>query len=271
MSENVVQAKVAVDWPTTIAISAMSMSLTVGLHEGIHALACVFGGRLVQLSALHVDCIPASVAHGKFTSGSAAVVNIILGFVLLAFLRQSQDRSSETKFFVWLFMAMNFFLGAGYFMFSGIAGIGDWANVIAGLEPAWLWRVIMAIVGTGLFTYFVYLSLVALGSIIGGTAEEQINRAVKLGVVAYVTAVIVVLLAGVMNPFGMGSLPVVAGMMAVMGGQSPLLWMMQWFKAESFVKSPGSPLAVERDMIWITAGVVVTAVYVFLLGPALNF
>ena len=38
----------------------------------------------------------------------------------------------------------------GYPLYSGIGGIGDWARVIAGARPVWLFRLALTVVGAGL-------------------------------------------------------------------------------------------------------------------------
>jgi len=68
-------------------------------------------------------------------------------------------KASETQFFLWLFMLMNWCYGAGYLIFSGIANVGDWAVVIHGWEPIWLLRILMIVVGTLIFMFFVRLAL----------------------------------------------------------------------------------------------------------------
>ena len=46
-----------VDRLTVVAIAAIAISLTVGLHEGVHALTCVVvGGDLLEYSALYESC-----------------------------------------------------------------------------------------------------------------------------------------------------------------------------------------------------------------------
>jgi hypothetical protein len=272
MVQNKPQQKVMIDWLTTIAIAAVAISLTIGFHEGMHALSCIgVGGDLQELSALHALCDTSEIWQGKIVSGIASVANIVVGFVCLVVLRQTRQQSSEWQFFLWLFMLMNWLNGAGYWMFSGIANVGDWANVIAGWEPHVLWRIVMTAVGTGTFAFFVWLALKELGKIIGGSADEQIGRATKLGLLAYATAGLVILLAGVFNPYGMGSLPVIAGLLAVLGGLSPLAWMMQWFRAKSFVKLPQQPLQIQRQWSWIGAAGFVIFVYAFILGRTLYF
>lgn len=82
---------------------------------------------------------------------------------------------------------------------------------------------------------------------------------------------VVVLLAGLFNPLGMVSLPVIAGLLAVLGGLSPLLWMMQWFQAKMFTKLDKQPLEIHRQWQWMGVALVVTFLYAFVLGRGLYF
>lgn len=275
-SQNVqaeVVEKIAVDVLTTVAIAAIAFSLTTAIHEGVHALSCIaVGSELKELSAMHVACESNAIWQSKIVSGLAAVVNIILGMLFLLILRRSLQRSSETQFFLWLFMLMNWLLGAGYWMFSGIANVGDWASVIDGWDPHWLWRVVMTVVGTGFYMFFVWLSLHELGKIIGGSDEkEQIGRATKLGIISYITVALVTLAEGLFNPYGMTGLPAMAALMLALGGMSPLLWMMQWFRAKSFIKIEKEPLAINRSWVWVFIALVVIFVDVAILARTIYF
>ena len=166
---------------------------------------------------------------------------------------------------------MNWCYGAGYFIFSGIANVGDWAVVINGWEPNWLWRVLMTIVGTLFFMFFVRLALQEFGKMIGGDADEQIRRANKLCILSYITSFVVVLIAGFFCPYGLLSLPVTAGLFAVLGALSPLLWMMRWFRTKNFVKLVKEPLEIHRKWQWLVASIIVVFTYVFILGRTLYF
>ncbi len=263
------QAETAVDWLTTMAIAAVAIGLTQVIHEGLHALTCTaVGAKLQEFSALHVSCQSETALQSKLVSGSASIINLIAGMISLALLRRSRHRAPELVLFLWLFMLMSWLLGTGYWLFSGVANIGDWANVIAGWEPHWLWRFVMAGAGTASYMFLVWLALHELGKIIGGDeAREQIRRAVKLGLLAYLTVFLVILLAGLFNPYGITGLPAVAAMLLALGGMFPLVWMMQWFRAKSFVKSPGAPLQIRRRWSWIVTAAIVISVYVVVLGP----
>ncbi|HLF00479.1 MAG TPA: hypothetical protein VI547_00790 [Anaerolineales bacterium] len=272
MTQTASTRKPIVDWLTVIAIAAITVSLNVAFHEGIHAIACTaLGGDLQEYSALHVACENTEVWRAKVEAGSASIANLILGTMLWLGLRNARKQSSAFQFFLWLFMLMNWLAGAGYWMFSGVANIGDWAVVIEGWEPHGLWRVVMTIVGTAVFAFCIWLALRELGQIIGGEAPEQIQRASRLGLLSYFTAAVVVALAGSFNPYGFFGLPSMAGIFAILGAQSPLLWMMQWFRAKQFVKAAKEPLEIARNWTVIAGAVITVFVYAVVLGRTLYF
>ena len=261
-----------VDWLTVVAISAIAISLNVALHEGAHALACLAtGGRLEEFSALYVSCASRSMLQGKMVSGAGPFYNLLAGALLWLVVRKSRRLSPRTWYFAWLFMLMNLLYGSGYFVFSGVTNVGDMAAVIRGWQPGWLWRAVMTVAGSLLFVFFVQLALRELGRVVGGEPGAQIRRANRLALLSYLTSIGVVVAAGLFNPLGVLSLPVTAGVFAVSGALSPLLWMMQWFRAEAFVKLDRQPLEIHRSWGWIAASLVVVVGYVFLLGRTLYF
>lgn len=262
-----------VHWLTTMGIAAIAICCTQIIHEGVHALACVIvSGELLEFSALHVDCRCSGVGQSKIVAGSSSLVNIVVGTILYLFVQRSHQRNSAVRLFLWLFMLMSWLVGAGYWLFSGVANIGDWAEVITGWEPPWLWRGIMAILGAGLFMFFVWVSLREWGKTVGGGDErEQIKRSSKIGVLSYCAVLIVIVLTGIFNPYGIAGLPAVAALMMALGGMSPLLWMMQWFQAKSFKKAVRDPLVIHSRPAWMLAAVGTVFVYAFILGRTLYF
>jgi hypothetical protein len=264
--------KPVVDWVTVVAIAAIAISFNVAFHEGVHALTCrAIGGDLQEYSALYESCASPTEWQAKIVAGSAPLYNLMAGVVMWIILRNSSRHASETQFFLWLFMLMNWCYGAGYFIFSGFANVGDWAVVINGWEPSWLWRVLMTIVGTLFFMFFIRLALQEFSKLVGGNADEQIRRANKLWILSYITSVGVVLMAGFFCPYGFFSLPVTAGLFAVTGALSPLLWMMRWFRTKRFVKLVKEPFEIHRKWQWLLAAGIVVFTYVFILGRTLYF
>jgi hypothetical protein len=272
MSEAISYRKPVVDWLTVVAIAAIAISINVGFHEGVHALACItVGGQLQEYSALYEECDSSTVLQAKIVAGSAPTFNLLAGGLLWALLRTSRKWPSEAQFFIWLLMLMNLFYGAGYFILSGSVNIGDWAVVIDGWEPSWLWRILMTLLGTMLFVFFIRIGLKEFGAMVGGNADEQISRAQKLCIVSYITSFTVVLAAGFFCPYGLLGLPVTAGLFAVLGALSPFLYMMRWFRLKSFEKLEKEPLEIHRKWQWLVASLIVVFTYVFILGRTLYF
>jgi hypothetical protein len=264
--------KLELDWITVVAIAAVAISLNVAVHEGVHALTCLeVGGRLQAYSALSVYCNSLTIGQGKIVDGSAPIFNILAGVLLWVIVRRSRKQASGTWLFLWLFMLMNWLYGAGYWVFSGIANVGDMATVINSWTPAWLWRVLMTIAGLLLFMFFIQLASLEFGKVIGDDSDEQIRRPNKLGVLSYITSFVVVLIAGFFNPNGVLSLPVTAGLFAVAGGLSPLLWMMHRLRTKNLIKLGKQPLEIHRQWRWLVMAGVVVFLYTFVLGRTLYF
>ena len=248
--------------PTVIAIGALVMSLNVAIHEGIHALACLaVGADLSVYTALSVECSGGTTAGSKFVSLSAPLANLIIGAAVYWLLRRSTGASDEVWYTGWLFMLVNWLAGAGYLLFSGVAGVGDIAAVLEGWQPAWLWRGLTLLGGAVLYLGVIAVALRLFGTRVGGTDDERISRAQKLAVWSYVGVVIPVVLASLFHPAGFTGLPAVAGMAAAVLGQSPLLWMMQWFRAKSFPKRNGVPLQIRPNGAIPAAAIIVAFLY----------
>lgn len=265
-------APVVINVPTLIAISAIAISMTVGLHEGIHAFACVaVGGSLQEFSALHVLCDCPNVWQSKIVAGSASIANLLLGFLFLYFLRHSEQKSGNMRYFLWLAMLLNWLYGAGYWAFSGVANIGDWATVIAGWSPYWLWRILMIIIGFAAFMGFVWKALHEFGRLVYNDVEALPKYSMKLAYISYFTGIVVIGIAGLFYPGGIVSLPVLAGLFAVIGATSPLLWMMFWFQAPQFKKAGSDVLSIQFSWPWVVSGAVVAGLYLLVLAPSIQF
>jgi hypothetical protein len=251
------------DWLTVVGLAALAMVLNVGFHEGIHALTTLaIGAKLRTYSALYIDSITSADWQMRVIAGSASIANILAGTVLWLVLRGARQGSLSGRWFIWLLMLMNWLYGAGYWMFSGAAGVGDWATVIAGWSGQTEWQIGMFVVGSLVFMLFVWLSLRVFGSIAAPAAGPA--------AVSYLTSAAVIALAGVFNPLGMGSLPVTAGLAASLGALSPLLWMMYWLRAKMFRKTATAPLVIPRSWPVIALAVAGAFVFCFLLGRSIQ-
>lgn len=263
--------KPTMDWLTVVGIAALAISFTVALHEGIHAIACIAGGGNLQGSALYASCDSSTELQAKAVAASGPVYNLLAGLLAWLAFRQARNRSSETQLFLWLFMLMNWFYGAGYFAFSGITNVGDWSVVIDGWRPAWLWRVLMTLIGVLLFIFFIQQGLKEFGKVVCADADEQCHCINRLCIMSYFTSFLVVLFAGFFCPYGLTSFPVTAGLFAVAGALSPFLVMIRLFRTNRFARLAKEPLEIHRKWRWIVTSLVVVFVYVFILGQTMYF
>src|SRR5262249_54209746 len=139
------------DLLTVAAMGLVAYALANLLHEGLgHRGACLLvGGKPLVLSSLHFDGDTEGLPRGanRLIAAGGTVVNLLVGGIALAALSRSRTLPAQVRYFFWLLAFVNLFQGTGYFLFSGVAGIGDWASVIAGWPRPWLWRLVMAVAG----------------------------------------------------------------------------------------------------------------------------
>ena len=170
----------------TIAAIAIIATMVANLiHEGLgHGGMCVAtGGRPLVLSTVHFECS----ADTRLVAAGGTLANLIFGTLSWVAMR-AVTRSAPWRYFFWLLMTLNLFGVGGYFLFSGIGNIGDWAAVVAGWQPAWAWRV--GLTALGIVTYFflfVPLSLRELRRFLAKDAQIRVRRARRLTLVPYVS------------------------------------------------------------------------------------
>lgn len=262
-----------VDRPTLAAVAVVAFALANVVHEGVgHGGACLLvGGRAQALSAIHFDGdltgLPASASRWVAAGGTLA--NLALGLLAAAGLRAARGASGPVRLFLWLSATVNLFQAAGYWLFSGIGGIGDWAKVIEAWAPSWAFRAGLALAGGAAYWGIVRWSLRELVPLLG-PAPGIWRRAVPLTVIPYVAGGVLYVAAGLLNPVS-PRLVLVSAAAASFGGASGLAWMAQFLRNERrFPPHPDPALALPRDAAWITAGAVVAALFVLVLGPGVR-
>ncbi len=261
------------DAPTLVAIAVVVNVLATILHEGVgHGGACLLtGGKPLVLSSVHFECDDAGLtpAGRLLLEAGGTLVNFIAGFLCFVLARLARYASVHVRYFLWLLMTVNLFQAGGYFLFSGVANIGDWAAIIRGLAPAWAWRAGLAAGGAILYLSFVRLSLGEMGPFIGGD-EERVSRARKLALVPYFAGGVISCVAGLFNPVGM-ILVAISAAAASFGGTSGLAWMTDWLRGGRVSRAPGPPLPIDRRWTWIVAGTVLGVLFIAILGPGVRF
>lgn len=266
-------AQGALDRPTLVCIALLAYALANVAHEGLgHGGACLaFGGRAIALSAVYFECDPSGFEPNgeKWESAGGTLVNLLLGASAFLGLRLGRRSATPARYFLWLVMTVNLLQGAGYWLFSGLGNVGDWARVIDGWTPRWTWRVGLALAGGGAYWGTIQLSLRELLSFLGRDGE-RIRRARTLCLVPYVAGGLLYVAAGLLNPVGW-ALVLISAAAASFGGTSALAWMSDLLRnQDQFPASADAPLRLARSAAWIGAGLLAAAFFVLVLGPTVR-
>jgi hypothetical protein len=257
------------DLPTVVAIAVVAYALANIAHEGIgHGGTCLLaGGKPVALSSVSFECDEAALTEGgrRLVAAGGTLVNLLLGGLALVGL-EARRSGAHGRWFLWLFATVNLFQGAGYFLFSGIGNIGDWAVVIMGLHPALAWRTGLALAGWLAYVGIARGAAGWLAPLIGG--EGRIGRARRLAVPSYLAGGLLYCVSGLFNPVG-PRLLFVSSVAASFGGASGLLWFQEWLRGNRIPSSPDS-ITLGRRRGWLVAGALTALVFIAVLGRGIR-
>ena len=252
---------------TISAIAIVAYVLADVIHEGIgHGGMCVLtGGHPLALSSVYFQC----EHEGRLVAAGGTLANLTVALVSLIASR-FVTRSTRLRYFLWLLMTVNLLEFGGYFLFSGVGNIGDWAAVIQGLQPAWLWRIGLTLVGVASYLVCVWIALWEMRPFLGAESLERLRRARRLNWIAYLTGGILMCIAGLFNPVGM-ILVAISAAAASFGGTSGLAWMGTLLRGPRIPSSTLQMPPLTRSWGWIIAGAVLAILFIAILGPGVKF
>ncbi|MFZ0225512.1 MAG: hypothetical protein WAL41_00905 [Mycobacterium sp.] len=251
---------IADDALTICAISIVAGILANVLHEGVgHGLTALLTGAK---SGVLTTVAWSSASDSRLVAAGGTLVNLAAALVFWIALRSIKHTSMSTRYFLLITCAFNLFTGTGYFFFSGVTNFGDWAALISGLQPHWLWRMLLVIVGAS--SYFAAVIVVGIGLVryVGIPRHEQ-GRLRKLTTVPYFSAILLASVAGLLNPLGI-QLLWQSALPATVGGQSGLLWLQYYIPKRTEPKR--SPGHLTRSYVWIGVAAILGVIYVVVLG-----
>jgi hypothetical protein len=243
---------------TIVSMAVIASALASLLHEGLgHGVTAALRGDVVtQLSSNHLS----SVRPDRWVDAAGTIVNLIVGSGCLFACRVAGERAN-LRYFLWILAALNLLPGAGYFLFSGLFGFGDWFQVILGLPHQAILRAGMTIFGAGFYVLVVRLLAISVRPFVP-------NRPVynSVGRLPYLAAGLLSCAAGAFDPLGI-KLLLVSTIPAAFGGSSGLLW------ADNLIPRgvPGPNLVVSRSRRWWVAAVILGGGYVVILGRGIIF
>jgi len=257
-------AQTADDILTICAICVLAAILSNVLHEGVgHGLTALLTGAK---SGLLTTVAWSSAFDSRLVEAGGTLVNLAAGLIFWLVLRSARNVSMPTRYFLLISCAFNLFSGTGYFLFSGVTDFGDWAAVISGQHLHWLWRVLLVVLGA--VSYYAAVRVVGAGLVrYVGVPREQHRRLRKVTILPYFSAILLLSIAGLLNPLGI-QLLWQSALPATAGGQSGLLWLQYYIPRETEPKR--TPEQLGRNYVWIGVAAVLAFLYVVILGPGIT-
>jgi hypothetical protein len=249
---------------TICAISLVAAIVTDLLHEGVgHGLTALATGAR---SGVLTTVAWSSGFDSRLVEAGGTLVNLLAALLFWLVLGASRRASVAVRYFLLITFAFNLFSGTGYFLFSGVTDFGDWAAVIAGLHPHWLWRTALVVVGAA--SYYASARAIGVGLVrFAGVPRERQRRLRSLTIVPYVSGIVLSSAAALLNPSGI-QLLWQSALPAAAGGQSGLLWLR--YVIPSSAASQESQALLRRNYPWVIGGAILALAFVLLLGRGIT-
>jgi hypothetical protein len=252
---------------TLVSLGIVAFVVAIVSHEGLgHGLATLaVGARPVMMTTCYFS---SSGSVSRWIPAAGGIANVVVGLLSVLVLRLLRTAKPHIRFFLVLVAAFNLLFAAGYPAYSGIAAFGDWAAVISGLSPAWLWRVLL--VAFSVISYYLSLRLLAIEirPFCGSNSPEALRRLRRITVIPFLAALAAATLAGALNPSGWTIIFTAAlpGAATAFG-----LTQLDHFSETRASYSPPPAGAITRSAGWVLAAAAFLAIFVGVLGPGIKF
>lgn len=259
---------------TVASVAVVAYALSNLVHEGLgHCGACLLVGctpHLLTSMQFDGDSSQLPEAAARIIAAGGSVANLLMAGVAIFLLRRSRKDTAATWFFLWLLATICLLQGTGYFLFSGVGNVGDWAEVVRGLPGGALWRVGLAAAGGLAYWFAARWAMGRLGARLRTPAPARAAEAYRYTLVAYITGAVLYVAAGSLDPGGVAIL-LISGVAASLGATSGLAWGPQLLKDPALGPATDPLALLVRDWRWVAAAVVTGVVFVLVLGSGIRF
>jgi hypothetical protein len=256
-------ASVNDDRLTVIAVSALACILQDVLHEGLGhgATAWLSGARSISVSTVAMHCD----IETRWISANGTVANLLFAAIFWLLMLRAQRYKPITRYFLVLAMAGNLFTGTGYFLFSGVFNFGDWAAVIQGWRPHWIWQ--LGLVVLGVASYYASM-LVVRAALESFRSDENPRRFRGLCWTPYFTDGILAGLGGLLNPIGLFYV-IASALPSTLGANAGLMSLPSMMRqsGRNFSLSRKEQVGpISRSPAWIATAAAASLLFIFVLG-----
>lgn len=251
---------------TTVAIAVTAYALCDLVHEVVgHGIAALMvpGVRVLSLSTVALQ----TTGNSRIVAAAGSIANVLVGVGALGLFHRLA-RFSATGYFFWLFGSLNLLNGSGYPLYSAVLGSGDWDVVVRGLQPPWIWRVALGMVGAAAYVGVVMLSAKELTRAVERNLVSR-GQIARLVFSAYVAGGALLLGAATFNPIS-PSLILVSGLSSGFAAMAGLTLVPSMVENRTVGTGTGKGV-VSQSPGWIGAGLVVGTFFVAIVGPGIRF
>jgi hypothetical protein len=192
---------------------------------------------------------------------AGATANIVLGTALYPLFRFLIHRNANLtlRLFLWLLIALNFFLGFVYLFYSGVFGVADFSMAIVSLPHHALLRVLEVVIGA--------LLCIATVRFFAASFARFSENLWRLSLVPYVSASLIFCAAGLRNPAGF-YIMIISVIPSALIGQSILVFVTPLARRLRTAPPPPNAIPFSPTAILIA---LVFIVIIFLTAPGVPF
>ena len=249
---------------TACAVALVAYASCDMIHEAMgHGVACAItpGVRVVSISTVATQ----TSSESRAVAAAGSVANVIAGVLCFALFRRRKGFDA-TRYFLWLLATINLMNGTGYLFFSGLLDYGDWAVVIAGLKPHWMWRAVIGAVGMVAYWGVVRFSAAQMATVV---RAGLVNRREVRWLVfpAYLAGGLLLLAGAALNPIS-PQLILLSGASSGFAAMAGLLFIPGLVERDTKdSSSPVPTLGFSRG--WLVFGIMAAVIFVGFLGPGI--
>lgn len=254
-----------VDRWTLIGLVLLLSPLLTMAHELLgHAVTCVASGhRPSELGAYYVECPGTGPVARRLVAVAGTTVDIVVA--ALAYLAWRTVRTPLLRLALWITFTVKAMVAAGYWLFSGVLGLGDWSPVgdggLAPLPYPWLWRFALTAAGLAAYIGTIRLANRSIDEMLGGGATARATR-VRMAMTIYWIGGAGALLVSLFNPHGL-VITLISAVASTFGGTAGLFNVA--YRPTPAI--PPRPMSIGRHPALLIAGAAVMAAFAAVLGP----